>query len=559
MLANLAALFGNQSRVAKKAIREVTWAAAAVAAVFFVLAAFILIASFLFFLRAFGSLLADPVSGVLIARYVLESAFAVVFFLGVMSFIVSSFTFIFRADEIRLLASLPVEPLEIFVYRLAGATMVSGWPVFFIGVPALAALGIILAAPLEYYLFCLLLLVLFSALLAAVGALVSFIIAWFGSRLPAGWVWLGEIAAFAVVLAALLHRIMPRSLFSIFLVSTSAGARLAAERITDMFSWLPSHPFISAISAMLPFGPAGQAAGPAMLKIAGLLVITMMALLEVARRWFLPVWRQHEEGGFLARPEDSPARKPVGSFPRWFRWRYSYLFEKDLLSFLRDPEEVSRAGFLLLLLLFYILAIRALAAMNAMNGLDPRSWGVALASAAIGYFALTMGIRFVFPALSMEGKSAWVMWASPLHIHEVFSWKLFFWSATVSVPMLAVAGLTVAIFGMPFELAAFFVFAVLCSSVSLMAITLGQGSSFPDFHDRDPQMLSTSPAGLAATAIGLGYLWIVTRYVHVFARKFLAAGAVDINAGFGILIVSFGTIAIYWLLAPRRMDGLELP
>jgi len=559
MLANLAVLFGNQSRIARKAMREVTWAAAAVAAVFLVLAAFILIASFLFFLRAFGSLLSDPLSGVLIARYILESAFAVVFCLGVMSFIVSSFTFIFRSDEIRLLAAMPVEPLELFIYRFAGATLLSSWPVFFIGVPALAALGIALAAPAEYYLFCLLLLALFVTLIAAVGALVSFLIAWFARRVSAGWIWLGEVAVFAVVLAALLHRIMPKALFSLFIVITPAGAGRAAEQIAAMFAPLPSHPFVDAISAMLPFGPVGQPAGPAMLKIAAGLVLCLVALLEIARRYFLPVWQRHEEGGFLARPEDAPAARHRLSFPRLFRWRYSYLFEKDLLSFVRDPEEVSRAGFLLLLLLFYILAIRSLAAMDAMNGLDPRSWGVALASAAIGYFALTMGIRFVFPSLSVEGKSAWVMWSSPLHIHEVFSWKLFFWSTVVSLPMLAVAGLTVAIFGMPFLLGTFFIFTVLCSSVSLMAITLGQGSSFPDFRSRDPQMLSTSAAGLAATAIGLGYLWVVTRYIHVFARKFLATGAVDVNAAFGILIVSFGVIAVYWLLAPRRMDSLELP
>lgn len=559
MLANLALLFDNQSRIARKAMKEVTGAAAAVAAVFLVLAAFILIASFLFFLKSFSSLLSDPVSGVLVARYVLESAFAVIFCLGVMSFMVSSFTFIFRADEMRLLAAMPVEPLELFIYRFAGATLLSSWPVFFIGIPALAALGVALAAPADYYLFCLLLLALFVILMAAVGALASFLIAWFARRVPAGWVWFGEVAVSAVALVALLHRMMPRSLFSLFTVTTPAGVGRTADRINAMFAPLPSHPFVDAISAMLPFGQAGQSAGPAMIQIAAGLVFCLIVLLEIAHRYFLPVWQRQEEGGFLAKPEDASAARPHLSFPRWFRWRYSYLFEKDLLTFVRDPEEVSRAGFLLLLLLFYILAIRSLAAMDAMNGLDPRSWGVALAFAAIGYFALTMGIRFVFPSLSVEGRSAWVMWSSPLHIHEVFSWKLFFWTAFVGLPMLAVAGLTVTIFGMPFLLGAFFIFAVLCSSVSLMAITLGQGSSFPDFRNRDPQMLSTSAAGLSATAIGLGYLWVVIRYVHAFARKFLATGVVDVNAAFGILIVSLGIIAVYWLLAPRRMDSLELP
>lgn len=537
-----------------------SWAVAVVAAVFSVLAGLIIIGAYFLFLRAFDSVLSDPLAGALIARYVLELAFAAVFVLGAMSFVLSSFTLIFRAGENRLLLSLPVEPLEIFIYRFTGVTLLAAWPVFFIGLPALTALGVALQASPAYYFFSLVLLALFVLLMATTGALVSFVIAWFARRVSSGWLWLGEIAVFAVLLANLLQRVMPRKLFTVFIVSTPAEAVAAAASILKLFDPLPSHPFVDAISAMLPFGPAGTSGGTAaVLKIAAAVILGVLALFWTARSFFLTVWQAQEEGGFLARPEDAPTPRPQRLFPRLFRWKYGYLFEKEWLMLLRNPEEVSRAGFLLLLLLLYVLAMRGLAVMEAMSGIEMQSWVMAFTFAAIGYFALTLSMRFVFPSLSIEGRSAWVVWSSPLHIHELFSWKLFFWSALITAPMLAAAGLTIVIFGLHFWLGTFFVFAVLGSCITLVAIALGQGSSFPDFRETDPQLLSTSPAGLAATGIGLAYLWVMLRYVRGFVLTYLASGHIEIKAVFGMLIVSWGVIAAYWIFAPRRMDRLELP
>jgi len=559
MFPSLATLLAIDLRRARNAVKDMSWAVAAVAAVFSVLAGSLVIGAYLLFRRAFASVLSDPLSGALIARYVLELSFAVIFCLGSMSFVMSSFTFIFRSEENRPLAALPVEPLEIFIYRFAGATLLSAWPVFFIGLPALTALGVSLRAAADYYFFSLLLLALFVLFMSVTGALLSFVIAWFARRVSPGWLWLGELAVFAFILASLLHRVMPHALFTRFIVSSSAEASAAATAILALFSYLPSHPFVTAISAMLPFGPAEAGAGGAMFRIAVAVILAAAALMVLAGRYYLAVWQAQGEGGFLARPEDAPATGPRLLFPRLFRWKYGYLFEKEWLTLLRNPEDVSRAGFLLLLMFLYVLAMRGLASMDAMNGIEMRAWVMAFTFAAIGYFSLTLAMRFIYPSLSLEGRSAWVIWSSPLHIHELFSWKLFFWSALTAVPMLLAASLTIVLFGFPFWLGLFFVFAILAACVTLVSIALGQGSSFPDFHQSDPQMLATSPAGLAATVIGLAYLWVMLRYVRSFALVFLSGGGLDLKSAFGILIVSWAIIAAYWLAAPRRMEKLELP
>jgi len=558
MMRELAVLRAAGRRMAANALKEVTWAAAAVASVFIVLTVLILIGAYFFFLNAFGVMLADPVSGTIIARYILESAFAVVFFLGVASFVISSSSLIFRSPEVRLLAPFPVDPLTVFVRRFTAAAAMSAWPVFFIGLPALAALGATLRVAAEYYLFAAIVLGLFTLLIAVIGGLLSFFFAWAGRRLSPGWFWLGEMIAALFALAGLVHRLLPHQLFNLFIVENAAGAAQSLARIDQMFLVSPGHVFVRLFSSLLPFGQTGSAAGAALL-LAVFLAAASAALLVLANRAYLPLWQDLEEGGFLARPEDAPSGRPARPFPRLFRWRYGFLFEKDFLSFVRDSGETSRAGFLLIVLALYVMIMRGLAAMRVMGPPEMQSWVIALAFAAIGYFALTLGLRFVFPALSLEGKSAWIVWSSPLHLHEIYSWKLIFWSTAISLPLLLVGGLTVSLFGFPFWLGAFFLFAIICAVTALTSISLGQGCLYPNFRDRDPDTLSTSPAGLAATGLGLVYLAIVIRYVRAFALAQISTGALDIKSAFGILIVSWGVIAAYWVAAPRRLDRLEIP
>ncbi len=559
MFGSLALLFGNQRRIVRKAFLELNWATAVVAAVFVVIGAGIFVGAYVFFLRSFQALLAEPLAGPLIARYVLESSFSLIFLLGAMSFVVSSVNHIFRADEVRFLAAMPVDPLAVFIYRFSGAALLAAWPVIFLGLPAIIALGVASAASAAYYLFCAIVLLLFVFFIAVTGGLLSFLAAWLTRFIGRSLLWIVEAAFFLALLFGLIRRIIPRSLFTLFNVGTPEAAAAAGDRLSAIFRWFPSHPFAEVVSLVLPGSPTGRPVIMLVLLNAALIAVAALILIELGRRYFLPVWRIHEEGGFLARPEDAPARAARRPFPRLFRWRYGYLFEKDCLMLFRNAEDLSRAGFLLMLMIVYVLAARAISVMEAFGPTELYAAVVAFAFAAIGYFALTIGMRFVFPSLSLEGKSAWVLWSSPVHIHEFFSWKFFFWSAAVGLPITLAAAVTALLFGLPLWLGVFFVYAAMSAAVSLTAVTLGQGSIFPNFRDRDPDTLSTSPAGLAAAAIGLAYIWIVAGYVRRFTLAYLLVGQIDTLSIFGILIVSWAVITIYWIAAPRAMDRIEFP
>ena len=556
MMPALRTLYRYRLHAVRKAAKEANWVQVAVAALFILLASAVIAASYFLFSRGFSFMLDDALAGPLIVRYVLEVSFALVFLLGTVSFVVSSFGMFFRNREVRLLGAMPVPPLTLFLYSFSGVLLLSSWPAFFLAAPALAALGVTLGAGFGYYFICLLVLALFIFSIALAGSILSFLLAPLVRRVPLGWLALLEGIAFAVIALAVIRRIVPRSVFGMFDVSTAAAASVAEARLEAMFAWLPSHYFVRLIAAVLPFGSAASLADAAALFAS--VAASFLLLLAIARRWYFSLWQSHHATGFLARPEDAPEGRPRRPFPRLLRWKHGFLFEKEVLMLVRSPGDISRACFLLMLLVVYVLAARAISLMGAFSNVNLYAWVVAFAFASIGYFALTFGLRFVFPSPSLEGKSAWVLWSSPVHAHESHSWKFFFWTALLLVVLESVSTLISILFGLPFPLGQFLSFAVFLTTVSVVAITLGQGTMFPDFHQPDPDMLTTSPAGLAATALGLLFVWVMTRYVHQFTLTFLESGQVDTLAMFGMLVVALAVTGAYWALSVRAAEKTEV-
>jgi hypothetical protein len=357
----------------------------------------------------------------------------------------------------------------------------------------------------------------------------------------------------------LVRHVIPRGIFKVFEVASSKDAAGAAEMLRQPFASLPSHPFAAVMSSLVPFGTGESLLGTLAVTFVSL-AVGFALLLAVASFTYVRIWQRYGETGFTASVADRPVR--VGSrspLPRFFRWGHSFLFEKDAILFARDGGAVSRAGFVLLLLGLYLLIVRAVVrALEANSSEKFFSLAVTFAFAAIGYFALTLTLRFVFPLLSLEGRGAWLEWASPVHTHEIFSWKGFFWSSLFVVAMEAATAIVVTLFRLPTALSLAFAYAVLLAVVSLVTLGMAAGTVAPNFRATDPDEVATSPAGLATTVGGGLYLWVMSRYVHVLVQSTYAGQPFDAMPLVGMTVVSLSIIAASWALALRFVDRMEV-
>ncbi|MEY4723616.1 MAG: hypothetical protein RLZZ324_1129 [Candidatus Parcubacteria bacterium] len=553
-------LLRNRSNDTLAALRGAGWAQGAVIGAFGVIGIGTFCGAFVFFLNAFHRLLGLEFAGLVLTRYVLEASFAFVFFLGVASFLASSSYFFYRDEELTLLMALPIPPERIFGYRLFAAAAASSWPVALLAVPALgayfAAQG---AVTPEHFLFILVVVALFTLAIAFCGALLSFLFAPITRRLPAFLRWALETATFLGAMVLLARMVIPRTVFALFAVYGPAEAAAADARLTAMFRWFPSSPFVRVIM------DAGAGSGPMaawMIAATALALVMLAAVLALlARASYLRLWQSYGARAFIARAHDKegfPVARPRSSFPRFFRLGHGFLLEKDLLMLVRDGGEMARAAFLGGLMALGVVGMRAIAGTEALSSPQLFVSAVTFAFSAVTYLALTFCMRFAYPAFSLEGRGAWAVLSSPVHQHEVYSWKFYFWALVMLVLTLPATLLVSMAFGLPYALASFLLFIMACVAVSIVAVTLGQGALFPHRRLSNPDLIATTPSGLAATGVSLAYLFIIARYVSSAVAGYLRDGGVPERDIFGALVVSVALTGGYYFFVSRRMDEGDL-
>ncbi len=536
---------------ARRAFRQSGWAQRLVAAAYLLLLAAVATGAYFMFLRGFRILLADELGGPVIARYVLEASFLIVAVLGTASGAVTSGRWLFLEAARETVASLPVPLHERFLFRFFGLAILSSWPVLLIVLPALLALSSAANAGLAYFAFASIAVVLLLVLVSLLASIMAFALAPLTRYVPAGWLALIEIAGFFLAGIALVRRVVPRGLFQRLIVSSSAESAAALDYIDRTFAWMPTHPLARA--AAFVFGGSNDTVID-LLTVALLIGTAAVLVAVLVRLFYSRILFAAAETVFLAKPQDAPARR-LPPFPRVLRWRHGFLFERQALEFFRSPDDLSRAASLVLILVFYVFTARAMAAMTVSGRPELYSSVVAFSVAAIGYMALTMAMRFAFPAPLLEVQRGWIIGASPMHLHETYSWQYFFWAGGIGAVSAAGGLLTAWSFGFAAPLAAMTVLSAVAVGMSVTAIALGQGTVFPARGARDPDYASTSPAGIAAIALSGFYLWAVWRYVQNYAQVFLSTGQVDSASVVGVLTLSCAIVAGYWGWAVHALEN----
>jgi ABC-2 type transport system permease protein len=268
------------------------------------------------------------------------------------------------------------------------------------------------------------------------------------------------------------------------------------------------------------------------------------------------IWRA-SEGVLLARPEGD-AVPPLGwpAFPVFLRGPIGALLEKELVSVLRNPQELGRGAFFAFLLGLVTLLFLRVPVPGEAGTEDVTARLVAFSLLATGYFLTTVALRFVFPALSLEGGAAWILFASPVKLGRLFWARLALYSAVgfLTLGTLAVVG-SVRL-GLPPVGYALFAAHLALMSVTIMTVAFALGVCWPDFRGRSAEALATSAGGLLTTALCLGYValsgWLGYRLILALLTGAPAARLAEPVVG--ALALSVAAMAGPLALA-RRLGG----
>jgi ABC-2 type transport system permease protein len=482
--------------------------------------------------------------GDLLAARMLGLAFLTFLMILLLSNVITALSTFFLSRDLELLVASPADPLHVYWARLVESGVNSSWMVVLLLVPLLAGYGAVYGAGPGFYLLAVGVVVPFLVIPAVLGAGVTLLlVSVFPARRTRDLLALiGLMAAAGVVL--LLRLLQPERLVR---PEEARGVMdfLSTLR-TPTSPWLPSEWAAQALLGWLTGG----------FEIMALLLLgSTAAALVVLGGW---AHTRYFPGGF-SRAQEGAERKESrvrsGSIEAWFP-RLSpaarHLVAKEIRSFFRDSTQWSQLILLGVLVVVYVYNIRVLP-MGAGEGVSFFLVNVVafLNLGLAGFVVAAVAARFIFPAMSLEGRMTWLLRSSPLDP------RLLFWSKywTGTLPLLAVALPLIVITNLLLGVDPFLFWLSLGTMVSvtlaLSALALTFGALFPNYETENPAEIPTSFGGLLFMMTAVAYLAAVIVLqgwpVYLFLRARLdGAGATD--AGLGPVVLGVGGAALLTLL-----------
>ena len=241
------------------------------------------------------------------------------------------------------------------------------------------------------------------------------------------------------------------------------------------------------------------------------------------------------------------------------------LLLKELRLFFRDTTQWSQLILLAVLVVVYVFNIKYLPLrgegitfflVNVIPFLNLVLAGFVLASIAA---------RFIFPSVSLEGRTLWLLKSSPMPVKDLLWAK--FWVGTMPLLILAlgIVGVTNAMLQVSDFMFAVSVMTIALMTMALCGMALGFGTLFPQFETENAAQIPTSFGGLvfmiAAIALISAVIVLEARPVYGYlSAQFYGTPAdrTEMVIGFGLaaaLCVAATLIPIG--IAQRRLEAVE--
>ena len=482
--------------------------------------------------------------GDVLAAKLLAMALLTFLMILLLSNVITSLSTFFLSEDMELLVASPVDQVRLYGARLLETIVDSSWMVALLAVPLLAAYGVIYSADWGFYVL-------------AVGTMVPFLL------VPAV---VG--AAFTLLLVNIFPARRTRDLLA--LVALFAAAGLVAlfrfvrpERLVRPEEFRDLVDFVAVLRAPTsPWLPSEWMANALMSYLNGvfdwlpflLLVSTGAALFVLGAGLHLRFFPT----GFT-RAQEGAERKEGRHRSRWLdrllggaTVRTRELVTKEIRVFFRDTTQWSQLILLGVLVVVYVYNIKVLPLYTGeevsfflVNVVSFLNLGLA------GFVVAAIAARFVFPAMSLEGRMMWLLRSSPLDVRRLFWAK--YWVGTV--PLLLVALPLIVVTNVILEVSPFILWLTTGTMVlvtfGITALALGFGALYPNYETENVAEIPTSFGGLVFMMVSVSFLTAVVIVEAWPVYGFLQAQLRGDAAGVGVvpLLLGLGGVVVLTALA----------
>jgi ABC-2 type transport system permease protein len=496
-----------------------------------------------------GPLLAGKLLGLMLVSF---------FSILLLSNIITALSSFFLAKDLDLLVSGPVDWLRLYGAKLIETIIASSWMVALMAIPVFAAYGIVYHGGWMFGLF-------------AAAVFVPFLV------IPA-------VAGSAITL--LLVNIFParrtRDILSVVSVVTAAGIVLlfrlvrpeqlarpeGFKSLVDFVSVLrtPTSPLLPSewvqrgVMGLLGAKPDWLAVY--MLWTTAAAFVVLGAILH--RALYISGFSKSQESA------QRWARSGILSgMGMWLLRPLSVLkrelIMKEIRVFFRDTTQWSQLILLAVLVVVYVFNIKFLPLRGEGVTMFLINIVPFLNLVLAGFVLASIAARFIFPGVSLEGRTLWLLRSSPMSMRDLLWAKYWVGTAPLLILALAIVGVTDYLLKVSEFMFVVSTFTIAMMTFAISGLAIGFGTMFPQFETENAAQIPTSFGGLLfmMTSVGVigGVVVLEARPVYgvLTARLYgTELNPLEMALGFGAAIALCALATIIPIRAAlTRLEAVE--
>lgn len=449
---------------------------------------------------------------------IVQNLFAL-FFLGlglmlVFSSAVTAYSAIFRAEEMNFLILRPMPVGQVLIHKYWEVALLSSWAFFFMVIPFIAAYAVFQKLSPLFAVWTILYAVPFVLICAAVGTIVAMLIVrW----VPKGrWLWI----TLALILVAMVARFVLQTVHE---AKHTDDAQLVLSRLVPgmKLSAYPLWPSWWMAEGILSLSRDNPSRGVMLwLLLASTAMMCSVAVEGVGRLTFYESW-------FRQMPVSSGHRKAVSirGLEDWLAFLphdTRAVLVKDIRVFLRDPMQWSQA-----LIFFGLLGIYFMNLRNLRYNLYGEVWRDVICwlnMISVSAVMCSLSARFVFPQMSLEGHSFWILGLSPMSMRRVLRAKFGLAFAALGITGAVLTGISTSMLEMSPVIRGVAQVISLAVAAGMAALATGLGAFFLDLRNRNPVAIISGFGGTLNLVMGLIFIFASILPFAILSHSFISGG-----------------------------------
>ena len=240
------------------------------------------------------------------------------------------------------------------------------------------------------------------------------------------------------------------------------------------------------------------------------------------------------------------------------------LVKKEFFQFFREASQWMHLVLLLVLVFVFAISIRNLNVNLRVT--EIQTIGYLILYAFAGFLSCSLALRFVFPAVSMEGKSFWTQLSAPIKLGKIYGLKFVIGIVLVFLPAL----LTSVFSNIPFVkmterrplLMYFGLYSTFWVTLTLVSLNLGLGGYFANYQEKNPIRVASSQGATLTFLVSLVYLITLVSIVIIPLRDYFQSlfqfmpfdASVIVAPGTTVAMLSAGLSAFALVVGYRSLQ-----